>query len=59
MDTLPLNYTKWSDRLAFDVALLLEGSGESLDEVVERHKIATSDIITFNKDPVFLRKVEH
>lgn len=59
MDTLPLNYTKWSDRLAFDIALLLEGSGESLDEVVERHKITTSDIITFNKDPVFLRKVEH
>lgn len=59
MDTLPLNYTKWSDRLAFDVALLLEGSGESLDEVRDRHKITTSDIIDYNKDPVFLKKVEH
>ena len=36
MDTLPLKHTKWSDRLAFDVALMLEGSGESLDEVIER-----------------------
>ena len=35
MDTLPLKHTKWSDRLAFDVALMLEGSGESLDEVIE------------------------
>lgn len=59
MDTLPLNYTKWSDRLAFDVALLLEGSGESLDEVRDRHKITTSDILVFNSDPVFLKKVEH
>ena len=39
MDTLPLKHTKWSDRLAFDIALMLEGSGESLDEVIERHTI--------------------
>ena len=59
MDTLPLNLTKWSDRLAFDVALTLEGSGESLQEVIARHKIAPLDILEFNKDPVFLKKVEH
>ena len=59
MDTLPLQLTKWSDRLAFDVALMLEGSGESLQEVVARHKIAALDILEFNKDPVFLKKVEH
>jgi len=59
MDTLPLQLTKWSDRLAFDVALMLEGSGESLQEVVARHKIAATDILEFNKDPVFLKKVEH
>lgn len=59
MDTLPLQLTKWSDRLAFDVALMLEGSGESLQEVVARHKIAAADILEFNKDPVFLKKVEH
>jgi hypothetical protein len=59
MDTLPLNLTKWSDRLAFDVALTLEGSGETLQEVIARHKISPADILEFNKDPVFLKKVEH
>jgi len=58
MDTLPLKHTKWSDRLAFDVALLLEGSGETLDEVKARHHISASDLIVFNKDPIFLKKVE-
>jgi hypothetical protein len=59
MDTLPLHHTKWSDRLAFDIALTLEGSGETLQEVMARHKISANDIIFFNADPVFLKKVEH
>jgi hypothetical protein len=58
MDTLPLNYTKWSDRLALDVALTLEGSGETLQEVMNRHRITALDIIEFNKDPLFLKKVD-
>jgi hypothetical protein len=58
MDNLPLNHTKWNDRLAFDVALTLEGSGETLQEVVTRHNISVNDILTFNADPVFLKKVE-
>jgi len=58
MDTLPLKHTKWSDRLAFDMALLLEGSGETLDEVRARHNISVDDLIMFNKDKVFLKKVE-
>jgi hypothetical protein len=59
MDRLPLNHTKWSDRLAFDVALLLEGSGETMQEVMTRHKIDANDVLVFNADPVFLKKVEH
>jgi hypothetical protein len=59
MDTLPLHHTKWSDRLAFDIALTLEGSGETLQEVMARHRIDANDILTFNADPVFLKKVEH
>jgi hypothetical protein len=59
MDTLPLHHTKWSDRLAFDVALTLEGSGESLQEVMARHSIKADDILGFNADPVFLKKVDH
>jgi len=59
MDTSPLKHTKWSDRLAFDVALTLEGSGETLQEVMGRHSIDANDLITFKRDPVFLKKVEH
>lgn len=59
MDTLPLNHTKWSDRLAFDVALMLEGSGETLDEVKQRHRIKSGELAKFSKDGVFLKKVEH
>jgi hypothetical protein len=58
MDNLPLNHTKWNDRLAFDVALTLEGSGDTLQEVITRHGIAANDILTFNADKVFLKKVE-
>ena len=58
MDNLPLNHTKWNDRLAFDVALTLEGSGETLQEVITRHNISANDILTFNADPIFLKKVE-
>ncbi len=58
MDTLPLRHTKWSDRLAFDMALLLEGSGETLDEIRTRHHISVDDLTKFNKDSVYLKKVE-
>lgn len=59
MDRLPLNHTKWSDRLAFDVALLLEGSGETMQELMTRHNIDANSLLVFNSDPVFLKKVEH
>ena len=58
MDNLPLNHTKWNDRLAFDVALTLEGSGDTLQEVITRHNISVNDILIFNADQVFLKKVE-
>ena len=58
MDTLPLHHTKWSDRLALDVALTLEGSGETLQEVMVRHQIDADAILAFNADPIFLKKVE-
>lgn len=51
-------HTKWNDRFAFDLALLLEGSGEKLDELLDRHEFDASDLLVFNKDPTFLRKIE-
>lgn len=59
MDTFPLNHTKWTDRLAFDVALALEGSGETVDEIKQRHEITSAEMLVFKKDPVFLKRVEH
>jgi hypothetical protein len=54
----PQQYTEWNDRLAFDIALRLEGSGEELPEICLRHNIITRDILRFNKDPVFRSKVQ-
>jgi len=51
-------HTRWSNRLAFDIALRLEGSGEEVDEILERHQLRTQDLLSFNKDPIFLRQVE-
>ena len=59
MDTLPLHYHAWSDRLAMDIALTLEGSGETLIEVLQRHHITMKDLARYNADPMFLKKVEH
>jgi hypothetical protein len=50
--------TKWNDRFAFDLALLLEGSGEKLNDLLDRHDLDANDLITFNKDQHFLKKVE-
>ena len=51
-------HTKWSDRFAFDLALLMEGSGEKLDELLDRHEFDASDLLTFKNDATFLKKVE-
>jgi hypothetical protein len=45
--------------LAFDVALALEGSGESMASIRQTHGISGSDIIEFSRDPVFTKRVEH
>jgi hypothetical protein len=51
--------TQWSDRLAFDTALLLEGSGETMEELLQRHNMPAENLLKFNKDTVFLKKVEN
>lgn len=58
MQFSPLKATEWSDRLAFDVALTLEGSGEPLGDVMKRHDIDANAMVKFNKDPVFLKRVD-
>ena len=52
------NLTKWSDKLALDVALHLEGSGSTLPDILSDHGISPFDLQGFNKDPIFTRKVD-
>lgn len=49
--------TRWTNRLAFDLALRLEGSGDPLDEILARHGITAADIMVFNKDATFHKKI--
>lgn len=50
--------TQWNDRLAFDVALMLEGSSETLQEIAARHNVTPADLQRFNGDKNFKRQVE-
>lgn len=52
-----LNLTQWNDRLALDIALVLEGSGDTVDNVLEEHNLTKEDLANYNKDPLFLRRV--
>lgn len=59
MATNPLTtLTKWTDRLALDIALYTEGSGEELHEVLDRHKLTTRDLLDIKKDTQFNKRVE-
>jgi hypothetical protein len=40
-----------------DMALLLEKSGEPIDEILARHEVSVDDMTRFNKDPLFVKKV--
>lgn len=57
MTVAPFNTTEWNNRIAFDVALCLEGSGFALDELLDVHKCTQDDLLIWNKDPVFLKQV--
>jgi hypothetical protein len=48
---------RWDDRLALEIALHLEGSGDSLGAILKAHSISPPDFLTINEDPVFQQKV--
>ena len=58
MDITPIRYHGWSDRLAMDIALVLEKSGDPIQDVLTRHNITIDQLGCFNSDSVFLRKVQ-
>lgn len=47
----------WTDRLAFEIALKLEGSGEPIETILKAHDISPMQLTKFSKDPVFDSKV--
>lgn len=57
MHLAPPETLQWSDRLAFEIALRLEGSGEEMDEILSRHQLDLPRFQQVSKDPVFLRQV--
>lgn len=52
-----MDNSKWSDKLAFDIALRLEGSGDELNDLLDKHRITTVDLLALNGDSVFLKQV--
>lgn len=58
MTISPIPELKWTDRLAFDVALCLENSGEDMDDILKRHEINPIEMVGISKDPVFTKRVE-
>ena len=57
MDMSPLLTNRWSDRFAFDIALRLEGSGDDLDDILQRHNVTGVELLEINRDPLFLKRV--
>jgi hypothetical protein len=49
---------RWTERLAFDIALRLENSGESVEDILSRHGMTGNDLLKISKDPIFAKKVE-
>ncbi len=42
-----------------DIALALEGSGETVAEILVRHNITAVELAEYNQDSMFLKKVQH
>jgi hypothetical protein len=57
-NVVPFSTLDWNDRIALDLALVLERAGE-IDELLEDHKLERSDIRRFMQDKVFKTRVAH
>ena len=49
---------RWSDRFAFEIALQIEGSGETVAEVIRRNGHTEDQFLVFARDKTFKRKVK-
>ena len=48
----------WSDKLAFEVALTLEGSNEPIATILANHNLTPDQFKALGNDPTFVKRVE-
>jgi len=56
---IPLYRTDWNDRIALDLALTLEGSGDTVHELLDHYNLDRDDLRRFTADSVFNQRVSH
>ncbi len=49
---------KWSDRFVLDLAMTLEGSGDTLDVLLESYSLTQEDLDGFALDPLFNQRLD-
>jgi hypothetical protein len=58
-NVVPFGRMEWNDRMALDLSLILEGSGDTVDDLFEHYNIDADDLRRFTQDKVFNTRVEH
>lgn len=53
----PYEHQPWTDRLALDVALSLEDSSFTIDELLTYHHLTEDQLLSISADPLFQRAV--
>jgi hypothetical protein len=49
---------KWTDRFALEIAMSLEGSGDSIPVILDAYELDKTDLELFLADPLFDRRVQ-
>lgn len=49
----------WSDAFALDIALKLEGSADSMNDIMATHGVSSTDMLRLNTDKQFIQRVGH
>lgn len=53
----PTTHYAWPDRLAFDIALKLEGSGDKIEEILAKYELDALQLQDISKDKLFQKRV--
>lgn len=59
MNVVPLYRTEWNDRIALDLALTLEGSGDTVADLLDHYNLDPDDLRYFTLDEIFNQRVTH